>query len=137
MMQSLTTVSRLSNDQFNMNQTLGDDNMNSSDQISFEMIAKNGAARSLFIEAVQAAKNGNTSEAIRLMEEGEVMLIEGHMIHGELITKYARGEGVQMDLLLVHAEDQLMAAEMFKLMAREYIEIYGRLSRLEADRHPL
>jgi len=50
-----------------MNQTLGDENMNSSDQISFEMIAKNGAARSLFIEAVQAAKNGNTSEAIRLM----------------------------------------------------------------------
>lgn len=111
--------------------------MKSLDQTSFEMIAKNGAARSLFIEAVQSAKKGNPSDAKRLMEDGEEMLIEGHTIHGDLITRYARGEEVKMDLLLVHAEDQLMAAEMFKLMAREYIEIYERLSQLEADRHPL
>ncbi len=107
--------------------------MQSSDQISFEMIAKNGAARSLFMEAVQAAKNGKNTEAHKLMEDGQAMLVEGHVIHGELITRYARGEEVKMDLLLVHAEDQLMAAEMFKLMAREYIEIYERLSRLEED----
>ena len=108
--------------------------MDSSDRISFEMIAKNGAARSLFIEAVQAAKKGNIPDARRLMEDGEAMLIEGHTIHGEMITRYARGEEIKMDLLLVHAEDQLMAAEMFKLMAREYIEIYGRLVELEAER---
>ncbi|WP_312653613.1 PTS lactose/cellobiose transporter subunit IIA [Proteiniclasticum sp.] len=108
--------------------------MNSSDQISFEMIAKNGAARSLFMEAVQAAKIGNTPEAIRLMEDGEAMLIEGHMIHAELVTEYARGEKIPMDLLLVHAEDQLMAAEMFKLMAKELIEIYGRLNQSEEYR---
>lgn len=101
--------------------------METSAQISFEMIAKNGAARSLFIEAVQAAKKGNFTDAVELMEDGEAMLIEGHTIHGELITKFARGEEIHMDLLLVHAEDQLMAAEMFKLMAREFIEVYGRL----------
>ena len=102
--------------------------MKNSEQISFEMIAKNGAARSLFLEAVQEAKKGKYSEARRLMEDGKALIAEGHTIHGNLITKFARGEHVEMDLLLVHAEDQMMAAEMFKLLAREFIEIYEKIN---------
>ncbi|MBO1264551.1 PTS lactose/cellobiose transporter subunit IIA [Proteiniclasticum sp. SCR006] len=101
--------------------------MKHSDQVSFEMIAKNGAARSLFLEAIQEAKKGKFKEAAILMEDGEAMLLEGHAVHGELITQVARGESVEMDLLLVHAEDQMMAAEMFKLLAREFIELYRRI----------
>lgn len=103
--------------------------MKHSDQISFEMIAKNGAARSLFLEAVQEAKKGKFTEAALLMEDGQKMLEEGHAVHGELITRVARGESVEMDLLLVHAEDQMMAAEMFRLLAREFIELYDRIKQ--------
>ncbi|HSR04610.1 MAG TPA: PTS lactose/cellobiose transporter subunit IIA [Proteiniclasticum sp.] len=102
--------------------------MKNSEQISFEMIAKNGAARSIFLEAIQEAKKSKYSEARRLMEDGEALIAEGHTIHGNLITKFARGEHVEMDLLLVHAEDQMMAAEMFKLLAREFIEIYEKIN---------
>ena len=39
-----------------------------------------------------------------------------------------QGEGEEMpfDLLLVHAEDQMMSAECFKVMAMELIEIYEK-----------
>jgi PTS system cellobiose-specific IIA component len=32
-----------------------------------------------------------------------------------------------VDLLLVHAEDQMMSAETFRIMAKEIIEIHRRL----------
>jgi len=95
--------------------------------ICFEMIAANGSARSFFLEALAAAKEGNFEEADRLMSEGEGMLEEGHHAHGNLLSQEASGEKVKVDLLLVHAEDQMMSAETFKIMACEMIEIYSRL----------
>lgn len=95
--------------------------------ICFEMIAANGSARSFFLEALAAAKEGNFEEADRLMSEGEAMLEEGHHAHSNLLSQEASGDKVQVDLLLVHAEDQMMSAETFKIMAGEMIEIYSRL----------
>lgn len=95
--------------------------------VCFEMIAANGSARSYFVEAMEAAKEGNFEEADRLMEEGEKMLSEGHHAHGNLLTREASGDKVKVDLLLVHAEDQMMSAETFRIMAKEIIEIHRRL----------
>jgi PTS system cellobiose-specific IIA component len=95
--------------------------------VCFEMIAANGSARSYFVEAIEAAKEGNFEEADRLMEEGEKMLSEGHHAHGNLLTREASGDKVKVDLLLVHAEDQMMSAETFRIMAKEIIEIHRRL----------
>jgi len=94
----------------------------------FEMIAANGSARSYFMEAIYAAKAGEFDESRRLMEEGEKMLEEGHHAHSGLLTQEASGDKVKVDLLLVHAEDQMMSAETFKIMAMEFIEIYSRLN---------
>ncbi len=97
--------------------------------ICFEMIASNGSARSYFMEAIGEAKEGNFEEAEKLMEEGEDMLAQGHHEHGKLLTQEASGDKVQIDLLLVHAEDQMMSAETFRIMAKEMIEIYRRLEK--------
>lgn len=95
--------------------------------ICFEMIAANGSARSYFMEAIAAAKDGDFTEAAGLMEEGEKMLEEGHHAHGNLLSQEASGDKVKVDLLLIHAEDQMMSAETFRIMAVEIIEIYSRL----------
>lgn len=95
--------------------------------ICFEMIAANGSARSYFMEAIAASRGGDYEEAGRLMDEGEKMLEEGHHAHGNLLTQEASGDKVKVDLLLVHAEDQMMSAETFRIMATEIIEIHKRL----------
>lgn len=97
------------------------------EQVCFEMIAANGSARSYFLEALMAAKEKNYGQADALMEEGEKMLSEGHHAHGGLLSREASGDKVQVDLLLVHAEDQMMAAETFRIMAKELIEIHKKL----------
>jgi len=91
------------------------------------MSAANGSARSFFMEALSTAKEGDFEEADRLMSEGEAMLGEGHHAHGNLLSQEASGDKVKVDLLLVHAEEQTISAEAFKIMAGEMIEIYSRL----------
>ncbi len=55
------------------------------------------------------------------------MLAEGHHAHGGLLTQEASGDKVKVDLLLVHAEDQMMSAETFRIMAKEIIDIHKKL----------
>lgn len=98
--------------------------MNELEMICFQMISLNGSARSYFMEALQKAKAGCFDEAAALMEEGDAMFVEGHRVHMELITQEARGDASGVNLLLIHAEDQMMSAEVVKFMAQELIEIY-------------
>jgi len=97
--------------------------------ICFEMIATNGSARSYFLEALEAAKRRDFIEADKLMEEGDKMLVEGHHAHGRLLEQEAGEDKVKVDLLLVHAEDQMMSAETFKIMASQFIDLYKMLQK--------
>lgn len=95
--------------------------------ISFQIIAVAGTARSSYIEALQAAKEGRYDKASEIIKEGDEAFVQAHHIHAELIKKFAAGEDPGANILLIHAEDQVMSAEVFKLLAEELIEVYKRL----------
>lgn len=59
-----------------------------------------------------------------MIKEGEEAFVQGHSAHAELIQKEAGGESVQANLLLIHAEDQLMSAEAFQIIATQFIDLY-------------
>ena len=96
--------------------------------ISFQIISAVGTARSMYIEAIQLAKDGKISEAEAMMEEGQKVFVEGHHAHASLIQKEAAGGKTEFALLLMHAEDQLMSAEAFGILAQEFIDIYKKLN---------
>lgn len=95
--------------------------------IAFKIISTVGTARSLYIEAIQAAKHNDFKKAEELIKEGEAVFVEGHHAHAELVQKEAGGEATTLSLLLVHAEDQLMSAEGFKIVAEEFIDVYRKI----------
>jgi cellobiose PTS system EIIA component len=97
--------------------------------VSFQIIAAAGSARSSYIEALQAAKLGNYDEADALIKQGDADFIEAHHVHAELIQKFASGEDLGANILLIHAEDQVMSAEVLKIMSLEFIELYKRLDK--------
>lgn len=101
--------------------------MNELEQISFEIISAAGTARSLYIESIQSAKKGLFEEAEKQMEEGKELFIQGHHIHAQLIQKEAAGESTTAALLLIHAEDQLMSAETFGILASEFLDLYKKI----------
>lgn len=96
--------------------------------ISFQIISAVGTARSMYIEAIHKAKEGNFEEAEKLLKEGQAMFTEGHHAHADLIQKEAAGEKTEFALLLMHAEDQLMSAEAFGILAQEFIDLYKKLA---------
>ena len=100
--------------------------------ICFEIISSVGMARSLYIEAIQEAKAGNFEQAQELIKQGDESFTEGHHSHAKLIQQEAGGEKVETGLLLIHAEDQLMSAESFKIIADEMIQNYERIIALES-----
>lgn len=96
--------------------------------ISFSIISQAGSSRSSYIEAIRAAKDGRLEEAENLVVAGEEAYVRAHDAHMSLVTKEASGEPTTMNLILTHAEDQLMSAESFGILACEFIDLYRKLA---------
>lgn len=105
--------------------------MNELELISFQIISAVGTAKSNYIEAMKLAEKGEFEKAEEMIKEGQKVFLEGHKAHASLIQKEAAGESVAINILLMHAEDQLMAAETAKLMAEEIIKLNKRIAALE------
>ncbi len=63
------------------------------------------------------------------IRQGDEAFTEGHHIHADLLAQDANGELNESGLILMHAEDQLMSAETFRIMAEEFIEVYKKIEK--------
>lgn len=89
----------------------------------FEIISQVGMARSCYIEAMDLASAGDIEQVRTKAAEGDGFFSAGHTVHAQLITQAAQGEPVPVDILLVHAEDQLMSAGEFKILTERFINM--------------
>ena len=98
----------------------------------FQIISEAGVAKSSYIEAMREARKCSFEKAKECIEEGEEAFLKGHTVHAQLIKQELSSEQGAPNLLLVHAEDQLMSAEICKIFAEELIVTYGRIAFLES-----
>lgn len=105
--------------------------MNGLELIAFEIISNVGMAKSLAIEALRDVRNGKYEEVKLKLDEASEFLIKGHHAHADLIQKEASGEKVEFSLIIMHAEDQMMAAETIKSLVEEMIEMYKDLKEVK------
>lgn len=82
--------------------------------ISFQLISNAGAAKSNYFKAIELVQKNQIEEANQLIAEADEILVHAHQIHAGLIQQEASGNPIAMNLLLTHAEDLLMSAEMVK-----------------------
>ena len=99
------------------------------EDIAMKIIANSGAARSKAFEALTEAKKGNFSKSKELLESSDNFAREAHKSHSILLTLYANGEFEQSDILISHAQDHLMCAELAKELIAEIIEIRENAER--------
>ncbi len=99
--------------------------------ICFNIISSVGMAKSSYVEAMRAAGKGDFALSEEKMKEGDDFYSKGHDAHMDLLSKEAGGEHITPGVILMHAEDQMMAAETVRLMAEENIRLYKRLQALE------
>lgn len=100
----------------------------------FEMISAAGTARAKYIEAIRCAKEGKFEEAQQMLKEGGECFVAAHNVHTDMLSSEAQdimssGVNSSVSLILVHAEDQMMNAEAFRLISEEFIDVYKRLNK--------
>ncbi|MHC1684256.1 MAG: PTS lactose/cellobiose transporter subunit IIA [Clostridiaceae bacterium] len=92
--------------------------------IVFEIISCAGAAKSFVFEALSEAREGNFDEADNLIGSAKKELLKAHDIQNQLIFQESSGNEIPIKLIVVHAEDHLMAAILAKDLAEEMVNLY-------------
>jgi len=96
--------------------------MSKSTETSLAIIAAVGSAKGFFVEAIRNAELNDIAGAKKSYEAGVDVYNKGHKAHMDLVTQFANGEEIGLDILLVHAECQMMSAEDFKVISSEVID---------------
>ena len=93
------------------------------ENLAMLIISNAGAARSCAFEALRHAKDLNFSSAADRMKEAGGYAHMSHDAHSELLKMDAKGEVGQVDLLLSHAQDHIMAASLAMELIEEIIAL--------------
>nr|WP_176545125.1 PTS lactose/cellobiose transporter subunit IIA [Bacillus sp. AFS041924] len=99
------------------------------EQTAFQLILHAGNAKSSLMEAMQAARAGNIEEANSKIEEAKIELNHAHHAQTSLIQGEARGENVQLSILLIHAQDHLMNALTMRDLVLEILFLHEKLNK--------
>lgn len=99
---------------------------------SFGIIAVAGEARSLSFRALRAAKAGDFAQADELMEQAKKAGIDAHQKQTDMLVQEANGNHVEVDVLLVHAQDHLMTSMLAQELIVEMIELHKQVAALAA-----
>ena len=101
------------------------------EQYSFQLILHSGNARSTAYEALQLVKSNAFKEGEKKLRTAEEM-VEAQKLHAKLLRIMANQEGeLDMNLLLIHAEDHIASSSIAVEMSGELIELYERMENYE------
>lgn len=100
--------------------------MDDIETIAMNLISHAGMARSLAFQALDEAKKGNFGKADELMAESDKEQLEAHKVQTAALTREARGEKMDLCLLMVHAQDHLMTSMLAGELIKEMIELYRK-----------
>lgn len=97
---------------------------NNLETIIMTIISNAGTAKSLAIEALRNVKEDNKDLAEENIKEARELLNLAHKSQTQLLYAEAAGDGVDVSLLLVHAQDHLMTSITTVDIVSELIDFY-------------
>ena len=98
------------------------------EQIAFQLILHSGNAKSLLMEAMYKARDGEFEEARRKVNEAKAELRLAHHSQTSLIQSEAGGQQYKINILLVHAQDHLMNTLTTRDLVEEIIYLHEKIS---------
>lgn len=102
-----------------------------SEQYSFQLILHSGNARSMAFEALGLVKNKQMNEGEELYNKAKEELIEAQKIHAQMLRIMAnQEENLDVNLLLIHAEDHISSTAVACEMTGEFIDLYKKVGHL-------
>ena len=101
------------------------------EQIVFTLIMHAGNSKSSSLEAMKAARSGEDDVVAEKIAEAQAELLEAHNLQTSLLSSCAAGESVDVDILMVHAQDHLGGATVVLDLVLEMIEMERQIRKLE------
>lgn len=101
-------------------------------EIAFQIILHAGNSKSNSMLAIEKARGGEMGDAHGFAKKADNELNEAHHIQTDIIQKEASGEGYDVNLIMVHAQDHLTMAMMMRDVAKEMIRMYTMIGQLQA-----
>lgn len=96
--------------------------MENLENISMMIIAYAGSAKSFALEAYDEAIEGNFDKAKELMKKASENLKLSNKEHFQTLSVSANGN-LKLNVLFIHAEDQMMAAETIITLVEKMINL--------------
>ena len=93
-------------------------------EMAFGLILNAGNSKSKSLMAIETAREFEFEEAENLVAEAEEDLRAANQTQTNLIQSEARGEKMELNLIMVHAQDHLTTAMIMIDQAREFINLY-------------
>ena len=102
---------------------------NLTDAIVMNLVVNSGEARSIAMEAIELARQGQFDEAAAKIAAARETINAAHNFQTELVQKEVNNDPVPMSLLMCHGQDHLMTAMVVIDLAEKFIEVYQKLAR--------
>ncbi|ARB41448.1 MULTISPECIES: PTS cellobiose transporter subunit IIA [Mammaliicoccus] len=96
--------------------------------VAFEIILHSGTARTNIHDAFKKMRENNYEEAEQLLDEANQEITLAHQSQTDLLQKYASGESINMEIIMVHAQDHLMTTMTLKEVAIEMLHLYQKVN---------
>lgn len=97
----------------------------------FELISHTGEARANIFSSLEEVRIKNIKKSEDLMKIADDQMIEAHNMQTKLIQEDIQSGGIDVSLLMVHAQDQLMTAMSEQYLVKKMIEMYETIHKLE------
>ncbi len=92
-----------------------------------QIIAQSGTAQSLCQEALSCFQQQQLETGLNKVHQAQACLKAAQKVHGELLQEFAQENSTDTNLLLIHAEDHLTAAETIYALMDNFKVIYQQL----------
>ena len=102
-------------------------------RVAFEIISIAGDSKSAAMLAAEAAKKGDFALAQKQIEQAEKDMVEAHEAQTGMLRQEIEGERVDVNILVVHAQDHLTMATMAIDNAKQFIALYRMIYSLEGE----
>ena len=102
---------------------------NLSDAIVMNLVVNSGEARSIAMEAIELARQGQFEEAAAKIAEARETINAAPNFQTELGQKEINNDPVPMSLLMCHGQDHLMTAMVVIDLAEKFIEVYQKMAQ--------
>ncbi|MBC1339980.1 PTS lactose/cellobiose transporter subunit IIA [Listeria welshimeri] len=97
---------------------------------AMQLIFVAGNAKSMAMNAILEAENGNLVRSQEVIKEAKQTLHDAHSIQTGWLTSEMNGEIIEKSILLIHSQDHFTTANIMIDLAERFQMLYSKLEKV-------